>query len=197
MSEKENMLSGLFYNAADPELTSQRQETRRLLWQYNASDPADEDKRRGVLRRLFGRTGKKLHIEPPFFCDYGSQIFFGDNVFLNFNCIILDCARVEIGDDCQLGPNVQIYTATHPLQPAARKAGKEFAASVKIGNNVWIGGSAIILPGVTIGDNAVIGAGAVVTKDIPPLTVAVGNPARVQRRFYEFKQEPETKIPSN
>lgn len=196
MSEKENMLAGLFYNSLDPELVRLRQEARRTLWQYNATDPADEAKRRELTEKLFGRAGKDLVIEPPFYCDYGSQIYFGDNVFLNFNCTILDCARVEIGNGCMLGPNVQIYTATHPLDPKARKEGKEFASPVKIGSDVWIGGSAVILPGVTIGDGAVIGAGAVVTKDVPALSVAVGNPAKVLRQFYNFKRDIPKDIPA-
>lgn len=189
MSEKENMLAGLFYNASDPELAAARQEARRLLWQYNATDPADAGKRAELAARLFGRAGNNLSIEPPFFCDYGSQIYFGDNVFLNFNCVILDCARVEIGDGAQIGPAVQIYTATHPLDPKARADGKEFAAPVSVGKNVWIGGGSVILPGVKIGDGAVIGAGAVVTKDVAAFAVAVGNPAKVIRQFYDFKKE--------
>lgn len=196
MSEKENMLAGLFYNSLDPELVRLRQEARRTLWQYNATDPTDESKRRELMEKLFGQAGKNLIIEPPFYCDYGSQIHFGDNVFLNFNCIILDCARVDIGNGCMLGPNVQIYTATHPLDPKARKEGKEFASPVKIGSDVWIGGSAVILPGVTIGDGAVIGAGAVVTKDVPALSVAVGNPAKVLRQFYNFKKDIPKDIPA-
>lgn len=188
MSEHENMLSGLFYNASDPELVRARQNARRLLLQYNASDPADDTLRAQLAGQLFGRAGN-VHIEPPFFCDYGSQIYFGDNVFLNFNCVILDCARVEVGEGTQIGPAVQIYTATHPLDPKARAAGKEFAAPVSIGKNVWIGGGAIVLPGVKIGDGAVIGAGAVVNRDVPPFAVAAGNPARVIRQFYDFKKE--------
>lgn len=189
MSEKENMLAGLFYNAADEELTQARHAARRLLWQYNATDPADQEKRQDLCQKLFGKAGKNLSIEPPFFCDYGTQIYFGDNVFINFNCTILDCARVEIGEGTMMGPNVQIYTATHPLEPKARREGKEFAAPIKIGKHVWIGGGAIILPGITIADGAVIGAGAVVTKDVPAFAVAVGNPAKVKRQFYDFKKE--------
>ena len=189
MSEKDNMLAGLFYDASDAELVQQRQQARRLLLQYNSTDPADEEKRRDLTRSLFGQAGNGLHIEPPFFCDYGSNIYFGDRVFINFNCVILDCARVEIGEGTQIAPSVQIYTATHPTEPKTRASGKEFAAPVKIGKNVWIGGGSIILPGVTIGDHAVIGAGAVVNKDIPALAVAVGNPARVIRQFYDFKKE--------
>ncbi len=188
MSEKENMLRGLLYDASDPELTAARQAARRLLLQYNATDPADETRRAGLCKQLLGQAGQGLHIEPPFFCDYGSQIYFGDRVFLNFNCTILDCARVEIGSGTLLGPNVQIYTATHPIDPKARADGKEFAAPVHIGQNVWIGGGAMILPGVRIGDHAVIGAGAVVTKDIPAFALAVGNPAKVVRQFYDFKK---------
>ena len=185
MSEKENMLAGLFYNSLDPELVQARQNTRRLLWKYNATDPADTAARQQIAQQLFGRAGNGLVIEPPFLCDYGSQIYFGERVFVNFNCVILDCARVEIGDGTLLGPNVQIYTATHPIDPDARAAGKEFAAPVQIGKNVWIGGGAISLPGVKIGEGAVIGAGAVVTKDIPAYTVAVGNPAKSIRKFYK------------
>ena len=166
-----------------------RQNARRLLWQYNATDPADTEKRNSLLNNLFEKTGKNVSIEPPFFCDYGKQIVLGDNVFFNFNCVILDCARVEIGEGTQIGPHVQIYTATHPINPQSRREGKEFAAPIKIGKNVWIGGNTVILPGVTIGDGAVIGAGSVVTKDIPAFCVAVGNPARPKRQFYDFKKD--------
>lgn len=189
MSEKENMLAGLFYNASDPELVKAREEARRILLAYNNTDPADAEKRKELTQRLFGQAEEGLHIEPPFFCDYGSQIFFGKRVFINFNCVILDCARVDIGEGTQIGPHVQIYTATHPLDPKARAEGKEFASPIKIGKNVWIGGGSIILPGVTIGDHAVIGAGSVVNKDIPALAVAVGNPAKPIRQFYDFKKE--------
>ena len=189
MSEKENMLAGLFYNASDPELVKAREDARRILLSYNSTDPADAEKRKELTQRLFGKAGEGLHIEPPFFCDYGSQIFFGERVFINFNCVILDCARVEIGEGTQIGPAVQIYTATHPTEPNARAEGKEFAAPIKIGKNVWIGGGSIILPGVTIGDHAVIGAGSVVNKDVPALAVVVGNPAKPIRQFYAFKKE--------
>ncbi|MBR3631473.1 MAG: sugar O-acetyltransferase [Elusimicrobiaceae bacterium] len=185
MSEKENMLAGLFYNSADPELVQARQNARRLLWKYNATDPADLSARQQISQQLFGSVGKDVIIEPPFLCDYGSQIYLGERVFINFNCVILDCARVEIGDGTMLGPCVQIYTATHPIEPDARAGGKEFAAPVCIGKNVWIGGGAIILPGVKIGDGAVVGAGAVVTKDVSPYTVVIGNPAKQIRQFYK------------
>jgi len=184
MSEKENMLAGLFYNAADPELTAERLRARELLRQFNAAAPADESARNHIAQTLFGQAGEKLHIETPFFCDYGKQIYFGNNVFLNFNCVILDCARVDIGQDTQIGPNVQIYTATHPIDPTARAAGKEFAAPISIGKNVWIGGSAIILPGTKIGDNSIVAAGAIVSRDVPANCVVAGSPAKIIRRFY-------------
>lgn len=187
MSEKEKMLAGLFYQADDPELVAARQQARRLLWKYNATDPADEETRQQLLQQLLGKTGRKIIIEPPFFCDYGSQIYLQDKVFINFNCTILDCARVDIGENTMLGPNVQIYTATHPVEPAARATGKEFAAPISIGKNVWIGGSAVILPGVHIGEGAVIGAGSVVTHDVAPFAVVGGNPAKLIRQFYDFK----------
>ena len=189
MSEKNNMIAGLFYNASDPDLISARHTARRLLWKYNATDPADDPARRTILEQLFGCAGKDLHIEPPFYCDYGKQIYVGERVFINFNCMILDCAKVEIGDGTQIGPAVQIYTATHPIDPAARAAGKEFAAPVSIGRNAWIGGGAIILPGVKIGDNSIVAAGAVVTRDVSPNCVVAGSPAKLIRRFYEFKKE--------
>ena len=179
------MLAGLFYKADDPELISARQTARRLLWQYNATDPAATDTREQLLQKLFGKIANHTRIEPPFYCDYGSQIYLGEHVFINFNCVILDCARVEIGTGSMLGPNVQIYTATHPMDPTARACGKEFAAPISIGKNVWIGGGAIILPGLKIGDGAVIAAGAVVTKDVAPYTVVAGNPAKLIRRFYK------------
>ena len=191
MSEKDNMLAGLFYKANDPELAAARQRTRCLCRQYNATDPAEETVRQDILHQLMGRVGSHVQIEPPFLCDYGSQIELGERVFINFNCVILDCARVQIGDGTQIGPSVQIYTATHPINPDARAAGKEFAAPVSIGKNVWIGGGAIILPRVRIGDHAVIGAGAVVTHDVAAYSVVGGNPARLIRQFYEFKKEEE------
>lgn len=184
MSEKDNMLSGLFYRSSDTQLVAERTRARQLLKQFNTSDPADEAARLEIAKQLFGQVSEGLRIEPPFYCDYGSQIYFGENVFINFNCVILDCAKVQIGNGTQIGPAVQIYTATHPLEPAARADGKEFAAPVCIGQNVWIGGGAIILPGVKIGNNSVVAAGAVVTRDVAANTVVVGNPAKPIRQFY-------------
>lgn len=192
MTEREKMLSGMFYVASDPELAESRQRARKLLNRLNTSaDMTDEVERKKVLQELIGPSAQTLYLEPPFFCDYGVNIELGQDVYINFNCTILDCAKVKIGDGTQIGPNVQIYTATHPLNPKERLERKEFARPISIGKNVWIGGGAIILPGISIGDGAVVGAGSVVTHDIAALGVAVGNPARVKRQFYEFKPQPQ------
>ncbi len=183
MSEKQNMLESRPYNAADPELTKERNRARGLLKRLNQTGPEEAELRAQLLRELLPGAAADIHIEPPFFCDYGSQIHTGQNVFINFNCTILDCSEVEIGDGTLIGPNVQIYTATHPLQPQKRLEGLESAKKVRIGKNVWLGGGCIILPGVWVGDNAVVGAGAVVTRDVAPGTVVAGSPAKVIRRF--------------
>ena len=183
MSEKENMLAGLFYNSLDPELVRLRQEARRTLWQYNATDPADESKRRELMEKLFGQAGKNLIIEPPFYCDYGYNICIGDNFFSNTNLMILDGAKVTIGNNVFIAPNVGIYTAGHPVNYQQRNAGLEYAYPVTIGNNVWIGAQVCILPGITIGDNTIIGGGSVVTKDIPSGVIAAGNPCRIIREI--------------
>jgi len=180
MSEWEKMVSGQLYNAYDPELVKLRKNARRLCRLYNATTEEQTEERKSLLKQLFGSTGEKIEIEPDFRCDYGKNIRAGNGFYMNFNCVILDCAPVTIGENVLCGPSVQIYTAGHPLDVETRVVkGLEFARPVTIGNNVWIGGGAIICPGVTIGDNAVIGAGSVVTKDIPSNAVAVGNPARV------------------
>ena len=131
------------------------------------------------MRELFGQTGPKIYIEPPFACDYGSNIFAGDDLYMNFNCVVLDCAEVHFGSQVMCGPNVQIYTATHPLDPELRCSGSELAKPIRIGNRVWLGGGTIVCPGVTIGDDTTIGAGSVVTRDIPAKVFAAGNPCRV------------------
>lgn len=177
-TEKEKMLAGELYIASDPELVAERLRARRLTRLYNETTEEESEQREELLRELFGQAGGAF-IEPPFRCDYGSNIYLGTGVFMNFGCIILDCARVEIGDNVFFGPNVQVYTATHPIEAEARIAGPELAFPIKIGNNVWVGGGSIILPGVTIGDNTTIGAGSVVTRDIPSNVVAAGNPCRV------------------
>jgi maltose O-acetyltransferase len=180
-SEKEKMLAGELYLASDAELVAERLQCRQLLRAFNDSDPADEDGRRRTLARLFGRVGENAVIEPPFFCDYGGNISVGARLYANFQCVILDPGRVEIGDDVFLGPAVQIYTATHPLDAAERIRGPELARPVRIGARVWLGGGTIVLPGVTIGDGTTIGAGSVVTRDVPAGVLAAGNPCRVLR----------------
>ena len=182
---RERMLNGELYRAADPELQALCLRAQRLLRRYNAIDPADADGRGTLLAELFGSVGAGCEVRTSFYCDYGAQITVGDRFFANFDCVILDCAPVTIGDGVLFGPGVQIYAATHPLDPAVRRDGWESAAPVTIGDDVWVGGGAIVLPGVTIGAGAVIGAGSVVTRDVPPRTVAAGNPCRPLRTLPE------------
>lgn len=180
MTEKEKMLSGEIYAADDPELLSQLIVTREKIQIYNSLHPAETLKMKQILKDLLGHIADdNININQPFHCDYGKQISIGKRFFANFNFIVLDEARVTIGDDCFLGPNVSIYTACHSTDPTERNSRQEWAKPVVIGNNVWIGGSVTILPGVTIGDNVTIGAGSVVVHDIPAGTVAVGNPCKV------------------
>jgi maltose O-acetyltransferase len=180
-TEKEKMLAGELYNALDPQLLAERLRTQLLFQELNATLADDLAERSRLLRALLPNTGTELGLNSPFYCDYGTNITVGDQVFLNFNCTILDVAAVTIGSRTLLGPGVQIYTATHPLDYQERASGLESAKPIVIGEDVWIGGGAILCPGVTIGDRAVIGAGSVVTKDIPADTLAVGNPCRVIR----------------
>jgi maltose O-acetyltransferase len=169
------MIAGELYVAGDPELVADRARCEEVLRAYNAT--GDE----AVLHELLGSVGKETHIRPPFFCDYGYNITLGDNVFLNFNCVILDVVPVTIGDRVQMASAVQLLAADHPLDAAERASGREFGSPIAIGDDVWLGGGAIVCPGVTIGRGSVIGAGSVVTRDIPPGVVAVGNPCRVIR----------------
>ncbi len=178
-SEKQKMLAGEMYDPADPELLKERERARRLVRLINQTAETEGEKRVELLKELFGSTGKVLYLEPTFRCDYGYNIHVGENFFANFECVILDVCEVRFGDNCMLAPGVHIYTATHPLNPAERNSGREFGKPVTIGSNVWIGGGAIINPGVNIGDNAVIASGAVVTKDVPKNAVVGGNPAKV------------------
>ena len=180
MTEKEKMLAGMVYDATTPELIAELQATREVLYEFNSLRPSETQRMKEILKGLFGKVGDDdFIINQPFRCDYGKQISIGKRFFANFNFIVLDEARVTIGDDCFIGPNVSIYTACHSTDPIERNTRQEWAKPVIIGNNVWIGGSVTILPGVTIGDNVTIGAGSVVTRDIPPNTVAVGNPCKV------------------
>jgi maltose O-acetyltransferase len=180
-TEKAKMLAGELYFANDPELDGERRRAQRLLAQYNAASADDPAARLGLLRQLLGAIGDGADIQPRFACDYGYTIRIGCNAFINYNCVFLDCAAIEIGDDLQMGPAVQLYTAFHPLDRQTRAAGLELARPIRIGDGVWIGGGAIILPGVTIGDGSVVGAGSIVTRDVPPGSVAAGNPARIIR----------------
>ncbi|MBZ4189100.1 sugar O-acetyltransferase [Niabella beijingensis] len=178
-TEKEKMLAGELYLPSDPELRALSDQAHRRCQEYNQCPALDYEKKAALLKALIPRQGKSLYIEGPFFCDYGINIVIGDNVFFNFNCTILDTMLVTIGDHCMFGPAVQIYTPLHPMKAAERNSGREYAQPVVIGNNVWVGGNATILPGVHIGDNCVIGAGSVVTRSIPANSFAAGNPARV------------------
>ncbi|MBW3466448.1 sugar O-acetyltransferase [Arthrospiribacter ruber] len=180
-TEKEKMLSGELYMASDEQLASERLQARIILKAFNESQPVEGEKRKELLHDLMGKVGKNFYIEPPFYCDYGYNIEAGDDVFFNFNCVVLDVMPVKLGDRVLCGPNVQIYTATHPMDAGTRGSLLESAKAITIGDDVWIGGGAIICPGVSIGSRSVIGAGAVVTKDIPEDVFAAGNPCKVIR----------------
>jgi maltose O-acetyltransferase len=177
MSERHKMLAGEPYHAGDPELVAEQALTAAWLARYNAALGQPVAVWRTLLRERLAAVGEGSIVRPPFHCDYGWNIRLGSRVFINFSCTILDVVPVTIGDDTRIGPAVQIYTAEHPLDPALRRSGRESGRPVAIGSNVWIGGGAIILPGVTIGDDAVVGAGSVVTGDVPAGAIVVGNPA--------------------
>jgi len=175
------MLAGELYRP-DAELGAEQAAAKAWMVRYNAALALPVSERHALLRERLGHVGKDAVIRPPFFCDYGFNISLGDGVFLNFNCVILDVVEVTIGDRTQIGPAVQIYAADHPRDAATRRVGLEFGRPVRIGNDVWIGGAAVILPGITIGDGAVIGAASVVTRDVAPGQIVTGNPARVRQR---------------
>jgi maltose O-acetyltransferase len=183
-TEHQKMLAGELYDPLDPELAAARTRARDLCQALNATREADQDERRRILRQLFGAGGASVWMQPPFFCDYGTNIALGERVFFNFNCVVLDVCSVRIGSFTLFGPAVQIYTAMHPLDAALRRR-QEFGKPVEIGSDVWVGGGAIILPGVRIGSRAVIGAGSVVTRDVPAGVFAAGNPCRVIREIAE------------
>ena len=189
-TEKEKMLAGELYDALDPVLSEDRRRARRAMQAFNATVNDNDADREPALRKMIPHAGPDLWIEPPFYCDYGYNIKAGQRVFFNFNCVVLDVNLVEIGDRVLFGPAVQIYTATHPLDWQLRAAGQENGLPVKIGSDVWVGGGAIINPGVTIGDRAVIGSGSVVTKDIPSDVFAAGNPCRVIRQLAPGEARP-------
>lgn len=179
------MLAGELYDPLDPELQRARNRAREFLGEFNRSPPDRADLRAEILGRLLGGLGAGVLVEPPFYCDYGTNIVLGSRVFINFNCVILDPASVRIGDDVLLGPAVQVYTASHPLNAEERRKGREFARPVEIGSDVWIGGGVVICPGVTVGSRSAIAAGSVVTRSVPDGVLAAGNPCRVIRALHD------------
>ncbi len=187
-TEREKMLAGELYNALDPDLVADRYRVRDLCQKLNASSDADEDLRRTLCQQIFGKGGDSVWMQPPFYCDYGSNIELGERVFFNFNCIVLDVCRVRIGDYTLFGPGVQVLTPMHPLDAALRRR-EEYGKPIDIGADVWVGAGALILPGVTIGSGTVIGAGSVVTRDVPAGVFAAGNPCRVIREITAGERE--------
>lgn len=183
LTEKQKMLAGKAYQAGDAELSKERLKAREIIFEFNNLAPKFIKQRKELLKRIFGKTEKMFYIEPPFRCDYGYNIVIGDHFYANFNLIILDCAKVTIGDNAFIGPNVALYTAGHPMHAHLRNQQYEWAQPINIGHNVWIGGNVVINAGVTIGDNVVIGSGSVVTKDIPDNVFAAGNPCKVIRQL--------------
>lgn len=179
------MLAGLPYKAWLDGLKEERMENKLKIHEYNSTCPGDDKKMKEMIKNILGKTGEEICIEQPFRCDYGKNIEVGNNFFANYNCVILDVAKVTIGENVMFAPNVSIYTAGHPIHPESRNSGYEYGIPVTIGDNVWIGGNVVITPGVTIGNNVVIGAGSVVTKDIPDNVIAVGSPCRVLREITE------------
>ena len=177
-TEKDKMLRGELYRGASAQLTAERQRARDLMRFLNAGQ--EEDRLR-VITKLFGAVGERIFLDPPFYCSFGSNIYAGNDVFINFQCVFLDQGRIDIGDRVLFGASVHLYTSAHPLDVETRRKWLEFAKPIRIGSDVWMGGGVIVCPGVTIGDGSVIGAGSVVTRDIPDGVVAAGNPCRVLR----------------
>lgn len=183
MNEKEKMILGELYYANNEELIKERKKAKDLCYKYNNLKPSQEKERKKVLKKLLGNTKENFLIEQPFICDYGYNIEIGENFYSNHNLIILDGNKVKFGDNVFIAPNCSFYTAGHPLDVETRNRGLEYAKPIEVGNNVWIGGNVVVLPGVTIGSNTVIGAGSIVTKDIPSNVVAVGNPCKVIKKL--------------
>lgn len=182
-SELEKMLAGEGYFASDAELGAMNAEAQELLFRFNTSHPSQIAEREEIIKQLFGSFGANCLIKQPFFCDYGNNIFVGDNFFANYDCVVLDCNEVRIGNNVMFGPKVQIYTAYHPLEPEFRRTQLEYASPIIVGDDVWLGGGVIVCPKVEIGAGTTIGAGSVVTKSIPPRVFAAGNPCRVIREI--------------
>src|SRR4051794_900000 len=185
-TERDKMLTGELYDPLDPELVRARDLARDLCHDLNATRERDQEARRRILKELFGQGGDSVWMQPPFYCDYGSNILLGERIFFNFNCVVLDVCRVSIGDYTLFGPAVQVYTATHPMNAELRRS-QEFSKPIEIGSDVWVGGGAILCPGVRIGSRAVIGAGSVVTRDIPEGVFAAGSPCRVIGEITEWR----------
>ena len=188
MTEKEKMLSGALYDPGDPELSALRMRAQALCRKICLDDSGDPDQRCALLKELFGAAGEWAYVEPNFRCDYGFNIRVGENFYANYDCIMLDCAPITIGDECMFGPRVSLITASHPVEalvrsPGRDRTGEEYALPITIGDRVWLGAGVIVNPGVTIGEGAVVASGAVVTRDIPPYTLAVGVPAVVKKEL--------------
>jgi len=189
MNQKERMLAGLPYKAWLDGLSEERMENKKRIYQYNLLAPDAVEEQEQLIKKILGKTGRHVHIEAPFHCDYGYNIEVGENFFANYNLTVLDVGLVRIGNNAQIAPNVSIYTAGHPVHPVSRNSGYEYGIAITIGDNVWIGGNAVIMPGVTIGDNVVIGAGSIVTKDLPSNVIAAGNPCRVIREITDADRD--------
>lgn len=185
MTEWERMQKGLVYNDFDQDLFNKRVEAKKLFKAYNKTEDEEVDLRNKIMKQLFKNVGENVWIEPDFRCEFGKNITIGDNVYINFGCIILDCSEVTIGSNTLLGPNIGLYAANHSTDATERINGGCYGKPIHIGNNVWLGGDVKVLQGVTIGDNTIIGAGSIVTKDIPDNVIAVGNPCKVIRKITE------------
>lgn len=183
MTEKDKMLNGLKYDSSDLELVKDRMEVRKKCQQLNNLDPYQLEEKKKLIKEIFGKTGDEISITAPFWCDYGYNITIGDRFYANFNLVILDCAKVEFGDDVLIGPNCGFYTASHPIDPQERKTGIEDAKKIVVGNNVWFGAGVHVLPGVTIGNDVVVAAGSVVNKDVPDRVLVAGNPAKIIKKI--------------
>ena len=189
MNQKERMLAELPYKAWMDGLSEERMENKKRIFRFNHLPPEAVEEQDLLIRKILGKTGDYVHIEAPFHCDYGYNIEVGENFFANYNLTVLDVGKVRLGKNAQIAPNVSIYTAGHPVHPDTRNSGYEYGIAVTIGDDVWIGGNVVILPGVTIGDRAVIGAGSVVTGNIPANAIAAGNPCKVIRMITEADRE--------
>lgn len=189
MNQKERMLAGLPYKAWLDGLSEERLSSRKLTHRYNTMEPGNPTELTALIKKIIGKTGQEITIEPPFRCDYGSNIEVGNHFFANFNCVMLDVGKITIGENVMFAPNVSLYTAGHPVHPDSRNSGYEYGIAITIGNNVWVGGDVVINPGINIGNNVVIGSGSVVTKNLPDNVIAAGNPCRIIRVVTEADRD--------